>query len=83
MMSTMILRNLDKRLKQRLHVRAAAHGRSIEDEAHDILRAALAQEGEDGRSLVQAIRARIEPLGGVDLQLAPREGMRDAPRLEA
>lgn len=68
MMSTMILRNLDKRLKQRLNVRAAAHGRSIEDEAHDILRAALAQEGEDGRSLVQAIRARIEPLGGIDLQ---------------
>ena len=71
----MILRNLDCRLKQRLHVRAAAHSRSIEDEAHEILRAALTQEGEDGRSLVEAIRARIEPLGGIDLQLAPREGI--------
>lgn len=81
-MATMILRNLDDRLKQRLHVRAAAHGRSIEEEAHDILRAALAQEGEDGRSLVEAIRARIEPLGGIDLPLAPREEIRDAPRLE-
>jgi plasmid stability protein len=81
-MSTMTLRGLDEQLKQRLALRAASHGRSMEDEAHNILRTALAQEEEEGRSLVEAIRSRIEPFGGVNLQIAPREGMRDAPRLE-
>lgn len=80
-MATMTIRHLDDQLKQRLRVRAAIHGRSMEDEARDILRTALAVDGDDGRSLVEAIRSRIEPLGGVDLQIPPREGMRDAARL--
>jgi plasmid stability protein len=37
----MTIRNLDDGLKKRLRIRAAAHGRSMEDEARDILRAAL------------------------------------------
>lgn len=80
-MATMTLRGLDEQLKQRLSLRAASHGRSMEDEAREILRTALAQEEEEG-SLVEAIRSRIEPFGGVKLQIAPREGMPDAPRLE-
>ena len=31
------------------------------------------------RNLARAIRARIEPLGGVDLELPPREPMREPP----
>ena len=31
------------------------------------------------RNLAMAIRARIEPLGGVDLELPPREPMREPP----
>lgn len=81
-MSTMTLRGLDEQLQQRLSLRAASHGRSMEDEVHDILRTVLAQEGDEGRSLIEAIRSRIEPLGGVNLQIAPREGMPVAPRLE-
>lgn len=40
-MASMTIRNLDDSLKQRLRLRAAAHGRSMEDEMRDILRTAL------------------------------------------
>jgi len=82
-MATMTIRKLDDQLKQRLRVRAATHGRSMEDEARDILRIALAQDSDDAGSLVEAIRARIEPLGGVDLQIPTREAIRAVPGLEA
>jgi plasmid stability protein len=56
-MASMTIRNLDDGLKGRLRVRAAIHGRSMEDEARDILRAALATEAGTG-SFVKSIRAR-------------------------
>ena len=80
-MATMTIRNLDDDLKARLRVQAAQHGRSMEEEARSILRAALAQRVEDdsGASLYAAIRARMEPFGGIDLDLPPREPQRDPP----
>jgi plasmid stability protein len=76
-MGSMTIRNIDEQLKTRLRMRAAKHGRSMEDEARDILRAALSSEPAQGRTLVDAIRARVEPLGGVELEIAPREPMRE------
>lgn len=76
-MASMTIRNIDEPLKARLRIRAARHGRSMEDEARDILRAALSTEPARTRTLVEAIRARMEPLGGVDLDIAPREPMRE------
>ena len=64
-------------LKSRLRVQGAQHGRSLEDEARDILRAALSAEPHRARTLVEAIHSRIDALGGVDLELAPREPMRE------
>lgn len=75
-MASMTIRNLDQQLKVRLRMRAARHGRSMEDEARDILRAALSAERKRPRKLVDSIRSRIEPLGGVELQIPPREPMR-------
>lgn len=75
-MATMTIRNIDDRLKARLRVRAAQHGRSMEDEARDILRAALSSEPVRRASLLEDIRARIEPLGGVELVLPAREAIR-------
>ncbi|MDS1140026.1 plasmid stabilization protein [Pusillimonas sp. SM2304] len=75
----MTIRNIDEQLKARLRVQAATHGRSMEDEARDILRAALSTAPERGQSLIEAIRSRISPLGGVDLALAPREPIRNPP----
>lgn len=75
----MTIRNLDERLKQRLRIRAATHGRSMEDEARDILRAALATTDAPARNLAEAIRARIQPVGGVELDVPTREPIRAAP----
>lgn len=81
-MASMTIRNIDDQLKARLRVQAAQHGRSMEDEARDILRSALSTAPSRPRSLVDSIRARIEPLGGVELEIAPREIMREPVGLE-
>lgn len=80
-MTTMTIRNIDEALKRRLRVRAAERGHSMEDEARDILRAALSTEQARSRSLVEAIRARVAPLGGVALEPLPREEIRMPPDL--
>ena len=76
-MATMTIRDLDDKLKRRLRIQAARHGRSMEDEARDILRTALSVEPARTGGLVDSIRARIEPFGGVDLKIASREAMRE------
>jgi antitoxin FitA len=81
-MASITIRNLEEILKSRLRVQAAQHGRSMEDEARHILRAALAAEVGGPTNLFDAIRRRIASLGGVDLDI-PRVGMmREAPRFE-
>jgi plasmid stability protein len=79
MTTTMTIRNIDDQIKTRLRVQAALHGCSMEEEARDILRSALSREPESGASLVEAIRARIVPLGGIELELPPREPIREPP----
>jgi len=54
----MTIRDIDEKLKARLRVQAARHGRSLEDEARDILRTALSAEPARTGGLVEAIRAR-------------------------
>lgn len=80
-MTTMTIRNIDDQLKARLQAQAATHGRSMEDEARDILHAALSIAPERTASLIDAIRARVAPLGGVELELPVREAIRTAPEL--
>ncbi|MGB3394546.1 MAG: plasmid stabilization protein [Stenotrophomonas sp.] len=80
-MATMTIRNLEDEVKARLRVRAAQHGRSMEEEARNILRSVLSPEPRTGTAaaLVADIRALVEPFGGVELELPPREPMRDPP----
>lgn len=80
-MATMTIRNLDHDLKARLRLRAARHGQSMEEEARSILRAALAADAHThtGAALIKAIRARVEPFGGIELDLPPRGPMREPP----
>ena len=80
-MASITIRNLPDETVQRLRTRAARHGRSMEEEARDIRRRALGGEGAP-RNLAQAIRARMAPLGGVALDIAVREPMREPPRFE-
>lgn len=74
-MASITIRNLDDDLKKLLRLRAARHGKSMEEEARSILRAALADRVEDnlGAELYAAIRAIVEPFGGIELDLPPRE----------
>lgn len=78
-MASMTIRNIDDRLKQKLRIRAATHGRSMEDEARDILKTALSLQEPLPRNLASAIRVRLQPLGGVTLDIPARETIRDAP----
>ena len=75
-MGVMTIRNIDDAIKKRLRVRAAMHGRSMEDEARDILRSALSAEIPRPRNLGQAINERFGEQGGVDLPDVPREAIR-------
>ena len=75
-MAVMTIRNIDDAIKKRLRVRAAVNGRSMEDEARDILRSALSTDDPRPRSLGQAIHERFGPLGGVDLPDVAREAIR-------
>jgi plasmid stability protein len=77
--ASITIRNLDETVKRKLRLRAAQRNRSMEDEARDILRTALTQEPTQHGNLADAIRRRIEPLGGVDLPLPVRGQMRDPP----
>ena len=78
-MASITVRNLDNGLKQRLRVRAAENGRSMEQEARDILRTALDEDAAPVRNLGTAIHELFRPLGGVDLEIPPREPMREPP----
>lgn len=78
-MASITIRNLDEGLKARLRIQAAHQGRSMEDEAREILRTALANPDSAAQDLATRIRRRFGPLGGVELDLPQREPMREPP----
>jgi plasmid stability protein len=79
-MASVTIRNLDERTKARLRVRAARHGRSMEEEARTLLRTALLEDTVAGGNLADAIHARFRRLGGVELRLPAREPVREPPK---
>jgi plasmid stability protein len=78
-MATLTIRQLDEKTKARLRVRAAHHGRSMEEEARDILRSALAVGRPTVRNLAESIRERFAAFGGVELELPKRDPIRQPP----
>jgi len=76
-MATLTIRNLDEKVKSRLRVRAARHGRSMEEEAREILRFALNAAATERSNLAEVIHQRFAALGGVELRLPPRDGVRE------
>lgn len=68
-MTAITIRKLPPEAKQRLRMRAAAHGRSMEAEARCILLAALDQTQRMDISWIEQLILVGEELGGVDLPL--------------
>ncbi len=82
-MSSITIRNLDPAIKELLRIRSAEHGHSMEAEVRRILQAALtipAKKHEN--SLYDRIHDRFAAIGGVDLDLPPREPGREPPVFE-
>ncbi len=80
-MASITIRNLDDDVKRRLRVRAAEHGRSMEEEARDILRQVVGQPNAP-RNLGVAIHERFAALGGVEPPPTKRGPMRPSPDFE-
>ncbi|MBS1887191.1 MAG: plasmid stabilization protein [Actinobacteria bacterium] len=78
-MSVLTVRNLDDDLKTRLRVRAAQHGRSMEAEAREILRASLSDH--QGGNVGTWIYERFAGLGLDELELPPRTELTRVPDL--
>ena len=88
-MATLTIRNLDDETKQALRFRAARHGVSMEQEARLILKKTVLSDGESrfqpgsGESWYQSIRKLVEPHGGFDIEIPPRnKTMREPPTFE-
>ena len=80
-MASITIRRLDERVKAKLRERAAHHGRSMEEEAREILKDVLTVEEPGAQNLAQAIRRHMEPLGGIELRLPKRQAIRRPPAL--
>jgi antitoxin FitA len=70
-MPTLTIRNIEPALKERLRVRAARNGRSMEAELQHILDTTLRGVSNREINLAEAIRRRFLPLGGVELEPHP------------
>jgi antitoxin FitA len=78
-MTGITIPNLEEAVEDALRIRAAAHSRTIEEEALDILRNALNLEPGLPANLAASIRARFALPGGVELPEPKREPMREPP----
>jgi antitoxin FitA len=75
-MASITIRQLEENTKRKLRIRAARHGRSMEQEAREILKTALSMPDEQP-DLAEAIRRRFARFGGVELKIPPREPIPD------
>jgi antitoxin FitA len=75
------IRKLEETVKSQLRVQAAEHGRSMEEEAREILKNALNKSAAAPADLATSVRQRFAAVGGVELSTPEREGMRQAPDL--
>ena len=76
-MASITIRNLEEATKRKLKVRAAMNGRSMEQEAREILKSVLAQTAKKKANLAERIREIFAPLGGLELERLPREAVRE------
>lgn len=85
------IQNFPKALQQRLRTRAERNGRSEAEEAREILREAVKDEMPtrqqksgpgSAKEIYDGIRKIVEPHGGFELDLPPRDPVRALPEFE-
>ena len=81
-MASITIRNLDDSIKTCLRMRAASHGRSMEEEVRLILAEAVERDPAPEKGLGTALHELFKPLGGVELELPSRDPMRAPPSFE-
>jgi len=81
-MAAVTVRNLDDQVKERLRVRAAVHGRSMESEIRAILAEAVSGP-DDADGLFATLLERFASIGGIKLDLPERSTPVRAPDLSA
>jgi len=81
-MASITIRRLEDSTKRKLRIRASRNGRSMEEEARQILKGALSEKSAPVPNLVEAIRRIVDPLGGINLPDIPRRPMRPPPTFE-
>ena len=85
-MASITIDNLDERLQDHLREQADRHGRSMEEEALLILQKEIPQQDAarqvSSKSLAQEIHDLFADVGGVELELPPREPAGEPPRFE-
>ena len=83
-MSSLTVRNLDESVKNRLRVRAARHGRSMEEEVRQILQNIVAPEQQAGQmSFAERVNSRFAGLNVDSLPIPARQLARTPPDIEA
>lgn len=81
-MTRITIRDLDERTLQEPRFRAIENGRSMEEEIHTILHHALAEDPMPEKGLGTSIRRLFKAAGGVELDIPPRQPMREPPRFD-
>lgn len=82
-MANLTIRDLDATVIRSLRIRAASRNRSMEEEARQILRAALLEGPSPAGDLVSRMRTRFVGPGDVELTIAKREPLRAWPAIDA
>jgi plasmid stability protein len=65
--ASITVRKIDDDVKRRIRVRAAQHGRSLEEEVRVTLERSGGAPSREKLNLAEFIASRFDPLGGIDL----------------
>ncbi len=81
-MASLTISQLDEPTLERLRQRATNHGRTVEEEAGEILKGAVSVPAPAPDNLYAEIRRIVEPLGGFELPEIPRGPGREPPTFD-
>ena len=79
-MASITIRNIEDELKERLRIRAAQHGHSMEEEARTILRRAVG--GISGSELLEVSGSLFGKAHGVEIEQPSRSSDRETPSFD-